>query len=132
MPCKMCLDRGKTWKGSDPKCYFDHPRDNWMCATVIAIRHLCPPYSDPKQGIHSEYCNDDWYAVIKTDNIDTDEQTGGSLLGRCLYIAWYKDRGHTEALWILGGESENPRVPTEEELLSILEYYRRPECPQIQ
>ena len=123
----MCLERGKLWEGATPKCYFDNPQDNWMCALVTAVRHLCPPYEEPRSGIHSEYCDDDWYAVIKTDDIWEGELWDKEDLSRCLYIAWYKDRGHTETLWFLGSGSFIPRIPTEEELLAILGHYKNKE-----
>lgn len=38
-----------------------------------------------------------------------------------LFISWYKQRGATDSLWLLGEAS--PRAPTEGELLFILAHY---------
>jgi hypothetical protein len=38
-------------------------------------------------------------------------------------VSWYKQRGGTDALWILDSYNK-PRKPTEEELLAIVKYYK--------
>lgn len=120
MTCKMCLERGKNWKGGDPKCYFDgNPEDNWHCATLDAIRDLCSPFKDKlPEGIQVQFCDDEWYSTIKIDNLFID----GPYIGLCLYLSWYKSRGRTDQIYIMG---DTPRKPTEEELLRIINYYKR-------
>lgn len=125
MTCKMCKERGKTWSGSDPTCYFDNLDHNWNCATVNAIRDICYEGQDLPAGVNYEYCDDEKFATIKIDEV---EDNKGNYIGRCLYVAWYKSRGSTEALWILDGEGDTPRKPTEEELLAIIKYYRAKEA----
>ncbi len=120
MACKMRNKRGKDWEGSDPKCFFDSDEHNWNCATANAIRDLCYEGQELPSGIHFEYCDDEKFATF---NISEVEDTSGSYIGRCLYVAWYKNRCSTEALWILDGEGDIPRPPTEDELLSIIRYY---------
>ena len=50
--CPLCLERSKTWKGSNPKCAYpeDHRHSmregNWNCATLNKLRQLCDPFSD--------------------------------------------------------------------------------------
>ena len=122
MTCKMCKERGQTWSGSAPSCYFDKPVNNWNCATVNAIRDIVYEGQDLPVGVCYTYCDDEKYATIKIDDVDDDR---GNYIGRCLYVAWYKNRGETEALWILNGEYDEPRKPTESELLAIIRYYRR-------
>lgn len=117
MTCRACIDRGKTWLGDDPTCYFDDPEHNWNCATVNAIRDICYEGQGLPVGVDYTYCDDEKYATIKIDEV------GVEWLGYCLYIQWYKQRGHTDQLWILGNGV--PRTPTEEELLAIIDFYKR-------
>ncbi len=116
MTCKKCLERVKDWVGDDPACYFDSPARNWNCATVNEIREFCYEGQDLKQDIHYEYCDDEKFATFNIHEIEP-------YIGRCLYVAWYKQRGNTEALWILDDE-ETPRSPAEHELLAIIAYFK--------
>lgn len=120
MSCKMCQERGQTWSGSSPSCYFDDTESNWNCATVNAIRDICYEGQELPEGIHYQYCDDEKYATINISEVEDDK---GNYIGRCLYVAWYKNRGGTEALWILDGEYDKPFKPTEAELLAIIRYY---------
>mgnify|MGYP001578079903 CR=1 FL=1 len=70
---------------------------------------------------HHEYCNDEKFATI---NINEVEAPNEGYIGRCLYVAWYKNEGGTDGLWILDG-AETPRQPTETELLAIIRAYTR-------
>jgi hypothetical protein len=119
MICKMCKERVKDWAGDDPTCYFDDPH-NWNCATVNEIRDLCYEGQELKPGIHYEYCDDEKFATFNIHEVECE----GNYIGRCLYAAWYKQRGSTEAIWILDGEGDTPRKPTEGELLAIIKYYK--------
>jgi len=117
----MCLERGKTWEGDDPVCYFDDHNRNWNCATLSEIRDICYEGQDLQSGVHYEYCGDDKFATF---NIHEVRDKGDRWIGLCLYIAWYKNRGMTDAIWILDGRDDIPREPTEDELLSIIEYFK--------
>jgi len=119
MPCKMCLERGKTWTGDDPKCYFDNLPNhvNWRCATLDAIRRI-PRIPSLVQIQHQE--NEQTFGTIYTGDIQDEK---GYPLGTCLYIEWYKDRGRVEGLWILG-DVFPPKRPTEEALLAIIKHYK--------
>ena len=123
MTCKMCKERVKDWNGSDGSCYFDGEH-NWNCATINKIRELCHEGQELKRGIHYEYCDNEKFATF---NIHEVEDSKGNYIGRCLYVAWYKCRGGTEALWILDGEDDIPKKPTENELLAIIRYYSKGE-----
>jgi len=126
MTCKMCKERGKTWEGSDPKCYFDNDH-NWNCATLNAIRDICGDWdTDPRDGVHLTYCEDEKYATIKVDEVDlgTDDYIP------CLYVQWYKRRGETDALWLLG--EGIARKPTEAELLAIIKHYEEYQIEKVE
>ena len=131
MTCQMCRERVKPWVGDDPLCYFEDVKENWMCATVNAIRELCyEGQPELPRGVHYDYCNDAKFATFNIEEVKTEE---GNYIGRCLYVAWYKTRGYTEALWVLNA-LETPRPPTEEELLAIIRHFtprggRRPSSP---
>ena len=121
MTCLMCKKRGQNWAGDPPVCYFDNPAHNWNCATVNSIRDIVYEGQELKAGVHYEYCDDEKFATINISEVwDND-----NYIGRCLYVAWYKQRGGTEALWILDGEGDEPRQPTEKELLAVIRYYNR-------
>ena len=122
MTCKMCKERGQTWSGGAPTCYFDSPELNWNCATINAIRDICYEGQELPDGVCYQYCDDEKYATINISEVDDSK---GNYIGRCLYVAWYKQRGGTEALWILNGEGDTPRNPTEKELLAIINYYEK-------
>ena len=121
MTCSMCQKWGKTWQGNEPICYFDDPKGNWNCATLGAIRDICyEGQAELPEGVHYEYCDDEKFATINIHDIEDDK---GRYIGRCLYVAWYKNRGATEAIWILDGEGDTPRQPTEQELLAIIRHF---------
>ena len=113
----MCEERGQTWEGSAPTCAFDGEfKDNWNCATLNAIREICYEASKLPDGVDYYYCEDDKYATIYIDNIGLH----GKWIGYCLWVQWYKNRGGTDQMWVLADE---PRLPTEEELLAIIKHY---------
>lgn len=114
--CKMCRDRGKTWEGSNPTCYFIDPKNNWNCATVNAIRDICYEGQNLPHGVQYMYCDDEKYATIKIPD-------GSDIDALCLWVQWYKNRGGTGSLFLL--DSYNPpREPTEGELLDIIDAYK--------
>ena len=119
MTCKACKERGKTWKGGDPKCAFPKGKfnsDNWNCATDGLIRDLCYEGRGLPPGINYQYCDDQKYATVKVDHI---EDLGNAL---ALWVTWYKQYGTTDAMWLLF-EDGPPRVPTERECVQIAQAY---------
>ncbi len=128
MTCQMCQDRVKDWSGSDPKCSFEDGvfnRDGWNCATANAIRDICYEGQTPMpDGVCFTFCDDDEYATIKTDHIrdDDDDEDDEPWMAICLWVQWYKNRGRTEEMLLLGGGE--PRPPTEEECRRIIDVYK--------
>ena len=117
--CKACQDRVKKWNVSDSACAFltgEFAEENWNCATVNAVRDICYEGQELKNGIDYQYCEDDKYATVKIDHI---EITGRPL---ALWVSWYKNRGCTQAMWLLF-DKEPPRKPTEAECLAIVSAY---------
>jgi len=114
MPCKRCIARGKTWSGDNPNCAFDgNFASNWNCATLNALRDIVyEGQNTMPPGVDYQYCEDMKYATVKIDDI---ENGGGEKIGMALWVAWYKSRGTTDAVWILDSDRE-PRIPTEAEL----------------
>jgi hypothetical protein len=119
MTCKLCSDRGKTWEGGDPTCSFPdggpfNP-DGWNCATAGAIRGIIGrPWNDPHTNVDARYLDDDWYATIKIDGVDLPSGSADAL-----WVAWYKNRGRTEAMWLLS-RYDPPRQPTEADCAAII------------
>lgn len=111
----------KTREGSDIECPFDKSDlfgNNWNCGVINKIRDLCEMASNKVDDrLQYQYCSDDKYVTIKTDDIDSNAD-----LGLCLWVSWYKNRGRTDAMWILNQDSP-PRVPTIKDLNAILDYY---------
>lgn len=123
MTCKMCRERGKDWSGDDPKCAFPKggpfTADNWNCATANAIRDLCGSRWDPTdpKGVKRGGSEDQYWATIELDCVDLEDYRV------CLYVGWYKNRGRTEAMWLMPDVGD-PRPPTEAEALAIIELYK--------
>lgn len=91
MTCVECENRGKTWKGLDPKCAFEDEefsKNNWNCATMNKLRDVIdnPSWSDDQST-----------ALIPMND------------GRFILLSWYKNRGCTEGAWIID-ESECRRL----------------------
>lgn len=110
----------KSWSGSDPQCGFRNglfERD-WNCGIVSLIRGIIYAAREREEGypgVHVQYCDDDWWAAINIDEVDEVE-------GETLWVAWYKNRGATEAMWILYRYKE-PRRPSADDLLAIARAY---------
>ena len=123
-PCEKC-GQIKDWNGDSPKCPFKTQNtfaDNWNCGHINKIRDLCDTAMNGEDyRLHYQYCDDQKYVTINTSDIDynKDEDAG---LGLCLWVTWYKSRGRTEQMWILG-EYGKPKNPTFEQLQLIIEYY---------
>ncbi len=80
--CKLCQERGKTWKGDDPKCAFKKgifDSDNWNCATMNAIRDFADELNTVVISPHDQRA-----ALISFDDFSF------------LICGWYKNRGRTE------------------------------------
>lgn len=123
--CAACRARGKTWEGSDPRCAFPDggpfTSDNWNCATAGAIRDLIGDYpGKPRPGVHRDYAGDQTYATVR---LDADSATLEDVQAHALYVSWYKSRGRTGAMLLMGDEDWPTRPPTETEALAILKYY---------
>ena len=120
MPCKLCRKQLKDWPYPDkPVCYFDDPSSNWNCATVNEIREICYGGQELPHGVDYQYCEDQKYATIKIDEIEFDD---GCWLA--LWVSWYKNRGGTDALWMLSNDGP-PKQPTEKDLLAIIAFYKK-------
>lgn len=123
MSCDLCKKRGKTWRGDDPKCAFENgvfSRDNWSCATIHALRDIVYEGQKLPSGIDYQYCDDQKYATIKVSELDLDGHP------YALWISWYKNRGATDALWLLFDDFA-PRRPMESEVLAIINHYKTKE-----
>ena len=89
--CKRCEQRGKTWKGDDPRCAFEsgeYSPDNWMCATMGALRAKVES---------SSFWHDDHNTAIIALNDNP----------RLLILNWYKDRGRTDFAKIVCGNEND-------------------------
>ncbi len=116
--CVACENRRQDWKGDKPKCAFTSGvfGENWNCATVNMIRDICYEGQALKNGVDYKYCDDNKYATIKVDDININ---GRPL---ALWVSWYKNRGSTQAMWLLF-DNNPPRPPTEKECLLIYDFY---------
>lgn len=118
MTCAACKARGQTWSGSPPKCAFDGFENNWNCATLNALREIVYEGQWPMPPrVDYQYCDDMKYATVYLDDVDL--PTGPAM---ALWVAWYKSRGGTDALWLLDS-SGAPRRPTEADCLAICAAY---------
>ena len=57
-------------------------------------------------------------ATINVDNVEFEDK---SVL--TLYVSWYKNRGTTDAMWLLN-ECDIPIKPTYNDLEAIVKYYK--------
>ncbi len=116
--CDACDKCGKTWEGDDPKCAFTDGvfGENWNCATVGMVRGICNEEGNFPDGIDYQYCEDQKYATIKIDHLEMDDRP------LALWVSWYKNRGRTDAMWLLF-DDKPPRKPTEAECLAVVATY---------
>lgn len=125
MVCQACEKRGKTWQGSDPKCAFDAGEftpDNWNCATLNELReHLFYGQSTVDYRCH----DDDQHVATVALDWDSECESESKLVrsARSLWVSWYKSRGRTESIWLLG-ECGLPFRPTEDEVLAVIKQLR--------
>lgn len=115
MTCKACQTQVKDWHGDDPTCSFLNgffSSQGWCCATADLIRELVFEGQDPMPtAVDYRYCDDMKYATVQIADLGID----GAM---ALWVAWYKSRGRTDAMWLLFSDRP-PRPPTEEECLRI-------------
>ena len=127
--CALCRKRGgKTWPGSDPICAFkseggQFSEDNWNCATVNEFRVLA---EYEREGVVvCQYCEHS-QSVALIDVYDVDFDPGAEdyvpAPGFVLWLTWYKSRGKTEGMWLMG-DLKAPVRPTEAQCLAILNHY---------
>ena len=120
--CSACHEP-KSWNGDDRKCAFENQDfDNWNCGTMNKIRDLISEdgfNTSEHPGIHHQWCDDQHYATIYIDEVDN----GGERIGYALWVSWYKRRGRTEEVYVMGGQT--PRHPTEVECLAIVDWYAK-------
>jgi hypothetical protein len=116
----MCAERGKNWNGSDPTCAFAEgdrfDAANWNCATVNGIRNICGDWVDDTRDRRVDFQSfeDQKYATILINSIDLERDHYYAL-----WVTWYKHRGRTEQMWLLGGRL-GPEKPTEDDLRRII------------
>ena len=118
--CKACQTEKKDWNGDDRQCAFPNGGEfcssNWNCATANKIRDICDNPDHLPTGVHYRYCDDQKYAVIPCDEIEE----FGAL---CMVVVWYKRRGGTDSIVLIG--DEGPRPPTEKECLVVIDHYQK-------
>ena len=120
--CKRC-GYVKTWSGSDITCPFqdgDSFGENWNCGMINAIREICDMAGDGEDyRLHYQYCDDQKYVTINTDEIEFD----GDRCFLCLWVTWYKSRGGTDQMWLMNAYGE-PEAPTYSDLEKIINHYK--------
>lgn len=115
--CKRCQHRGKPENyGSNPICAFSNEErifspDNWSCATIDKVREIIYKRHEDKIC----YSNDNQLVVIGISEVKIEEES----IGDFLVVGWYKQRGKTDTLYIIEGESIH--VPSLEEVEVILD-----------
>lgn len=103
MVCKLCIERGKTWEGDDPKCAFESKvfsSDNWNCATMNKLRAISEEYERSWRDDLS--CGSIGYVPMDNDFAPDDFDTYGGYI----VMMWYKERGRTgNAVFMTDGET---------------------------
>lgn len=118
-----------TCCGFTPEGVFDP--DNWNCPTINRIRNIVyEGYGWEHLEIHEvsyQYCDDDKFATINLSYMWDEEREGCAFpMHDCLWVGWYKNRGKTNAMWLVGSYDELeglPRRPTRDELIRIADYF---------
>ncbi|WP_232696119.1 hypothetical protein [Brevibacillus daliensis] len=85
MPCPLCIERGKTWNGDDPRCAFEtavFSPNNWNCATMNRLRQIA-------RDINISYRDDQAASSLGAVPFEGDDYSG------YVVMTWYKDRGNT-------------------------------------
>lgn len=125
MSCRRCNERGQTWNGSASRCAFDNEQEfsgeGWNCATANAIRGLFPSsWSDEGHLAFSfsRRYDDECEASISVAHVVL--ETGRA---KTLWVGWYKGRGRTDEMWLLGDGP--PRQPSLGDCEAILAAFER-------
>lgn len=136
MTCKACREHYKGQRpdsfASDPRCAFPDggpfTPDNWQCVTANSIRDIAEATRD---GVVCDWSSggSQSSALIRMDN---DYAAFEDIREHVLFVTWYKRRGRTGGMWLIGDEDDGtPRPPTEAEALAIIGHYasHKPEGP---
>ena len=120
MTCKRCKERVKDWNGDDPTCSFPDgvfDEAGWNCATANAIRDIFEAHPDLVVSVGDQKYGH--LPILMESQLldDLDERF-------CLWVSWYKNRGRTEAMWLLD-EMRSPKIPTLREIELIIEKWER-------
>ena len=126
MTCKACIEREKYWNGGDPICASDGDfNDNWMCATLNKLREALTDedgwHKLEDTPIIKTFRREDQTTVF-VDLLDFDPTS--EIYADSLFVTWYKRRGETENVLLLFNEGKEPKIPTEEELLEVIEWIK--------
>ena len=111
--CPRCQSRGKTWQGADPKCAFPggvFSTDNWNCATMGALRELVAGEGDFGPGKAGVLCRHDDSAagLIPFETANNGLPSGRGLDNGFIALAWYKQRGRTDAAVVIRDSGADP------------------------
>lgn len=132
MKCKLCLERGKTWRGDDPVCAFEDEgkhfftNNNFACATMHRFRELIYElHNKGSKNLAYTKVIDQHYVVIAINEVFREFRIGdlSYLPPHGLTASWYKSRGRIETVTVFN-EVET-RMPDIEEFELIIEYLRK-------
>lgn len=118
MPCELCRTKPQDWSGDPPTCAFRSgafSANNWNCFTANLIREIVYEGQETIPEVDYRYCSDQKYATICLDSFDWLDDQPAPI---AMWVCWYKNRGKTDAMWLLF-EGQPPRAPTEAECLHV-------------
>lgn len=127
--CAACRTQVQTWNGDPARCAFEQGTfspENWNCATVARLRrYVYEGQTEMPARVDYRYASDEKFATVNIHDLpglpELPDGEPGAPLALALWVAWYKDRGGTDAIWLLDSSGQ-PRVPSERELLHILDH----------
>lgn len=114
MPCKECVERGKTWSGNNPVCAFENKefgQENWMCASMNFLRDLCREHGYTRR-------DDMAAASIGVLHIPENDIVNGYLV-----MTWYKERGRTGTAVVMC-DSMSPEILNKEMAEEVIRLYK--------
>ena len=132
--CPRCRARGKTWRGSHPRCAFKTPEqvfnpDNWNCATANTIREIAERDWFSRLAWPETWWScweDEFYGVIDLRYVTNGIETDDKYLGTMLVWSSYKHHGCFGDMWLFGsGRSGEPRRPTLSEVERIITWFEQ-------
>ena len=103
MVCKLCTERGKTWKGADPKCAFVNglfTTDNWNCATMNKLRDMTGEPEDKSRADTFHFQDD-----MDAGTIGVLRVVGMKYSGY-IVMTWYKRRGQVGQAMFMSDDDE--------------------------